>query len=95
MILLGLVGLKDPCRSSVRRAVEACRDARVNVKMITGDNIFTAKAIAMECGILKPDEDFNNAVVEGLTFGNYSHKEMMDKIDVIGVMARSSPFDKL
>ena len=40
MILLGLVGLKDPCRPSVRRAVEACRDARVNVKMITGDKTF-------------------------------------------------------
>ena len=95
MILLGLVGLKDPCRPNVRRAVEACRDAGVNVKMITGDNIFTAKAIAMECGILKPDEDFNNAVVEGVTFRNYSQKERMDKIDVIRVMARSSPFDKL
>ncbi|CBI34169.3 unnamed protein product, partial [Vitis vinifera] len=63
MILLGLVGLKDPCRPGVRRAVEVCRDAGVNVKMITGDNIFTAKAIAMECGILKPDEDFNNALL--------------------------------
>lgn len=95
MILLGLVGLKDPCRPGVRRAVEVCRDAGVNVKMITGDNIFTAKAIAMECGILKPDEDFNNAVVEGVTFRNYSHRERMDKIDIIRVMARSSPFDKL
>ncbi|CBI34171.3 unnamed protein product, partial [Vitis vinifera] len=49
MTLLGLVGLKDPCRPGVRRAVEDCRDAGVKIKMITGDNIFTAKAIAMEC----------------------------------------------
>ena len=95
MTLLGLVGLKDPCRPGVRRAVEDCRDAGVKIKMITGDNIFTAKAIAMECGILKPDEDMNNAVVEGVTFRNFSDEERMEKIDMIRVMARSSPFDKL
>ena len=95
MTLLGLIGLKDPCRPGVRRAVEECKDAGVKIKMITGDNIFTARAIAMECGILKPDEDLNNAVVEGVTFRNYSDEERMEKIEMIRVMARSSPFDKL
>ncbi|KAA8537013.1 hypothetical protein F0562_029491 [Nyssa sinensis] len=95
LTLLGMVGLKDPCRPGVREAVESCRDAGVNIKMITGDNVFTAKAIAIECGILKPNEDLNNAVVEGITFRNYSQEERMVKIDSIRVMARSSPFDKL
>uniref|UniRef100_M1DIH0 P-type Ca(2+) transporter n=1 Tax=Solanum tuberosum TaxID=4113 RepID=M1DIH0_SOLTU len=45
-ILLGFVGLKDPCRPGVKKAVEACQSAGVNIKMITGDNVFTAKAIA-------------------------------------------------
>ncbi|XP_021773159.1 putative calcium-transporting ATPase 13, plasma membrane-type [Chenopodium quinoa] len=97
LTLLGIVGLKDPCRPGVREAVASCRKAGVSVKMITGDNIFTAKAIAAECGILKPDDQslHEEAVIEGIQFRNYSSEQRMDKIDHIRVMARSSPFDKL
>ncbi|KAA8527659.1 hypothetical protein F0562_035472 [Nyssa sinensis] len=95
LTLLGLVGLKDPCRSGVKKAVEDCQYAQVNIKMITGDNVFTARAIATECGILKPDQDLNGAVVEGVEFRNYTPEERMEKVDKICVMARSSPFDKL
>jgi Ca2+-transporting ATPase len=94
--LLGFVGLKDPCRPGVRTAVESCKNAGVNVKMITGDNVHTARAIAIECGILSPEQDMENgAVVEGVQFRNYSPEERMAMIDNIQVMARSSPFDKL
>ncbi|XP_031251486.1 calcium-transporting ATPase 12, plasma membrane-type-like [Pistacia vera] len=96
LTLLGLVGLKDPCRPGVGKALESCKKAGVNVRMITGDNIHTAKAIAIECGILSPSLDLNTeAVVEGVQFRNYSDEERMAKIDKISVMARSSPFDKL
>ncbi|KAH9687239.1 calcium-transporting ATPase 12 plasma membrane-type [Citrus sinensis] len=60
LTLLGLVGLKDPCRPGVRAAVDCCRNAGVNVKMVTGDNVHTARAIAIECGILNPDVGLNN-----------------------------------
>ncbi|KAJ6682835.1 CALCIUM-TRANSPORTING ATPASE [Salix koriyanagi] len=96
LALLGLVGLKDPCRPGVRTAVESCKSAGVNVKMITGDNVHTARAIAIECGILNPEQDMQNgAVVEGVQFRNCSPEERMAMIDNILVMARSSPFDKL
>ncbi|XP_021899589.1 putative calcium-transporting ATPase 13, plasma membrane-type [Carica papaya] len=95
--LIGMVGIKDPCRPGVKKAVEECQYAGVNIKMITGDNIFTARAIATECGILKPGDDdmLSDAVVEGEEFRNYSPEERMEKVDKICVMARSSPFDKL
>ncbi|MCL7031686.1 hypothetical protein MKW94_029811 [Papaver nudicaule] len=97
LTLLGLVGLKDPCRPGVKNAVEACKNAGVRIKMITGDNIFTARAIAMECGILDPNDPNldNGAVVEGVEFRNYTAEERLEKVDLISVMARSSPFDKL
>ncbi|KAI6694212.1 hypothetical protein NL676_021922, partial [Syzygium grande] len=96
MTLLGLVGIKDPCRPDVRSAVQACQNAGVNIKMITGDNIFTAKAIATECGILRPRDDaFNGAIVEGAEFRNYTPDERLRRVEKIRVMARSSPFDKL
>ncbi|OVA11020.1 Cation-transporting P-type ATPase [Macleaya cordata] len=95
--ILGLVGVKDPCRPEVKIAVEACKNAGVNIKMITGDNVLTARAIAIECGILDPNQDLINSgvVVEGAEFRNYTEQERMEKIDKICVMARSSPFDKL
>ncbi|CAL5395390.1 unnamed protein product [Camellia sinensis] len=95
LTLLGLVGIKDPCRSGVQKAVKACQYAGVNIKMITGDNVFTARAIATECGILRPNQDLNGAVVEGEEFRNYTPEERLEKVDKICVMARSSPFDKL
>ncbi|XVE89874.1 hypothetical protein DITRI_Ditri20bG0030200 [Diplodiscus trichospermus] len=95
LALLGLVGLKDPCRPDVRTAIESCIDAGVNIKMITGDNVFTAKATAIECGILKPHDDMNESVIEGVQFRNYSPEERIAKINRIRVMARSSLSDKL
>ena len=88
--------MKDPCRPGVSIAVESCRATGVNIKMITGDNVHTAKAIAFECKILNLDEDLDDvAVIEGVQFRNYSHEERMENVDKIHVMARSSPFDKL
>ncbi|EOY05828.1 hypothetical protein QUC31_016575 [Theobroma cacao] len=96
LTLLGLVGIKDPCRPGVKKAVEDCQYAGVNIKMITGDNVFTARAIATECGILRPGDDMSSGVVvEGEEFRNYTPRERMEKVDKIRVMARSSPFDKL
>ncbi|KAJ8762536.1 hypothetical protein K2173_007975 [Erythroxylum novogranatense] len=96
LILIGIVGIKDPCRPGVKKAVQVCHNAGVNVKMITGDNAFTARAIAIECGILTPGESMiGSSVVEGEEFRNYTPMERMEKVDHIRVMARSSPFDKL
>lgn len=95
LTLLGLIGLKDPCRPDVKKAVETCKRAGVSIKMITGDNIFTAKAIATECGILDLDGHVNEGeVVEGVEFRNYTEEDRMEKVDKIRVMARSSPLDK-
>ncbi|XP_061369094.1 calcium-transporting ATPase 12, plasma membrane-type [Gastrolobium bilobum] len=95
LTLLGIVGLKDPCRPDVKKAVENCKLAGVEIKMITGDNIFTAKAIATECGILDLNNHVNaGEVVEGVEFRNYTEEERMEKVDKILVMARSSPLDK-
>ncbi|KAL5852812.1 hypothetical protein ACOSQ3_007930 [Xanthoceras sorbifolium] len=84
--VLGMMGIKDPCRPKVKKVVEDCQRAGVNIKMIT----------ATECGIFRPDHDLSGGVVvEGEEFRNYTQEERMEKVDNICVMARSSPFDKL
>ncbi len=55
LIFIGMVGIKDPLRDEIPHAVQQCNEAGVRVRMITGDNPETAKAIAKEAGILPDD----------------------------------------
>ncbi|KAL9224728.1 hypothetical protein vseg_000737 [Gypsophila vaccaria] len=96
LILLAIVGIKDPCRPGVRDAVELCKAAGVKVRMVTGDNLQTAKAIALECGILDLEEDASEPnLIEGKSFRSMSEAEREAIADKISVMGRSSPNDKL
>ncbi|GER30975.1 calcium ATPase 2 [Striga asiatica] len=87
---IGIVGIKDPVRPGVAESVALCRSAGVTVRMVTGDNITTAKAIARECGILTDD----GIAIEGPVFREKSMEELLELIPKIQVMARSSPMDK-
>ncbi|KAA3489445.1 calcium-transporting ATPase 9, plasma membrane-type isoform X2 [Gossypium australe] len=96
LVLLAIVGIKDPCRPGVKDAVKICMDAGVKVRMVTGDNIQTAKAIALECGILSSAEDATEpTIIEGRVFRELSDKEREQIAKKITVMGRSSPSDKL
>ncbi|KAL2755929.1 hypothetical protein ACRALDRAFT_1050792 [Sodiomyces alcalophilus JCM 7366] len=90
MAFIGVVGIQDPLREGVPEAVRTCQRAGVCVRMVTGDNKVTAKAIAQECGILQPD----SIVMEGPEFRNLSRSEQEEIIPRLHVLARSSPEDK-
>lgn len=55
LIILGMVGIKDPLRDGIQDAVRMCNEGGVRVRMVTGDNKLTAIAIAKEAGILDSD----------------------------------------
>ncbi|XP_020083274.1 calcium-transporting ATPase 8, plasma membrane-type-like isoform X1 [Ananas comosus] len=96
LILLGIVGIKDPCRPGVKDAVKLCTTAGVKVRMVTGDNIQTAKAIALECGILDSGVAVTEpTVIEGRAFRALSEGDREAIAEKITVMGRSSPNDKL
>nr|GMC63316.1 calcium-transporting ATPase 10, plasma membrane-type [Ipomoea batatas] len=96
LILLAILGIKDPCRPGVRDAVQLCIKSGVKVRMVTGDNIQTAKAIALECGILQSDADATEPnLIEGKTFRALSESDRQEVAEKISVMGRSSPNDKL
>ncbi|KAI5064642.1 hypothetical protein GOP47_0021312 [Adiantum capillus-veneris] len=90
LTLIAIVGMKDPCRPGVPEAVRKCQAAGVVVRMITGDNLATAKAIAAECNILQ-----YGIALEGETFRGYTDEMRKQEVPKITVMARSSPSDKL
>lgn len=90
MTFLGVVGIQDPLRHGVRQAVADCQRAGVFVRMVTGDNVVTAQAIATDCGIYTE----GGLVMEGPKFRKMSKAQMRDAIPKLQVLARSSPEDK-
>eukprot|EP00127_Corallochytrium_limacisporum_P006572 Clim_evm1s231 gene=Clim_evmTU1s231 len=90
LIFVCLVGIKDPVRAEVPEAVAACHRAGLTVRMVTGDNILTAKKIAQECGIYND----KGIAMEGPVWRALSDDEKEDKVDQLQVLARSSPADK-
>ncbi|XP_076683630.1 plasma membrane calcium-transporting ATPase 3 isoform X7 [Andrena cerasifolii] len=97
---LCIVGIEDPVRPEVPDAIRKCQKAGITVRMVTGDNVNTARSIAMKCGILKPNEDF--LVLEGKEFNRRIRdsngevqQHLLDKVwPRLRVLARSSPTDK-
>ncbi|XP_044207103.1 plasma membrane calcium-transporting ATPase 1-like isoform X2 [Thunnus albacares] len=97
---IAVVGIEDPVRPEVPEAIRKCQRAGVTVRMVTGDNIITARAIAAKCGILQPGDDF--LCLEGKEFNQRIRNELgeieQERIDKIWpklrVLARSSPTDK-
>ncbi|KAI6861091.1 calcium-translocating P-type ATPase, partial [Hortaea werneckii] len=90
MTFLGVVGIQDPLRKGVPEAVEDCIKAGVFPRMVTGDNILTAKAIARECGIFTA----GGVALEGPDFRKMSQADQRAIIPKLQVLARSSPDDK-
>jgi len=66
LICVCIAGIQDPVREEVPGAVKKCQTAGITVRMVTGDNITTAKAIAVECGIFHPDQ--GGLAIEGPEF---------------------------
>lgn len=97
---LCVVGIEDPVRPEVPDAIRKCQRAGITVRMVTGDNVNTARSIAMKCGILTPGEDF--LVLEGKEFNRrikdsdgVVQQQLFDKVwPRLRVLARSSPSDK-
>uniref|UniRef100_UPI00398ED981 plasma membrane calcium-transporting ATPase 2 isoform X17 n=1 Tax=Pristiophorus japonicus TaxID=55135 RepID=UPI00398ED981 len=97
---IAVVGIEDPVRPEVPDAIKKCQQAGITVRMVTGDNINTARAIAIKCGIISPGEDF--ICLEGKDFNRRIRNEKgeieQERIDKIWpklrVLARSSPTDK-
>ena len=79
LTLIGIVGIEDPLRDGVPEAVMKCQKAGVTVKMCTGDNVLTARSIALQCG--KGPSSVNSAITRCRRL-------------CLQVLARSSPEDK-
>lgn len=91
LIFLGLIGIMDPPRPEVKDAIEVCQKAGIKVKMITGDQQFTATAIGKELGIT----DGGIAAVNGGDIAKFSDAEMDEAAANSTIFSRVTPDQKM
>lgn len=87
---IGLVGIIDPPRDTVKRSVEVCKKAGITPIMITGDSLNTATSIAKEVGIIEDD----NQCLLGEQLDKYDDNELTEVVKKYKVYARVNPFHK-
>ena len=91
MVFLAVFGIRDSLRDGVVEAVKKCREASVNVIMVTGDNIVTATAIAKECGILGNEVDLKNLGPDKIEPDPEIMSDKSRKKDYINLILKNKP----
>ncbi|KAJ4462325.1 ion-transporting P-type ATPase [Paratrimastix pyriformis] len=92
LVLAAVIGIEDPLRPEVVGAVQDCVRAGIMVRMVTGDNVKTAKKIAEQAGIYKPTQ--GGLALEGPEFRQMDADAAKKLLPQLQVLARSSPTDK-
>ena len=88
LVLVGLIGFKDPIRKNIKESIVKCQEAGIRVVMLTGDNLQTAMAIAKEAGICSSEKECVNA-------SSLKVEDLSESINKYNVYARVSPDIKL
>jgi Ca2+-transporting ATPase len=88
LVFVGFQGIFDMPREGVKEAIEKCERAGISVKMITGDSLVTAKAVARQIGL-------KGTAIEGRELRKMRDAELLDKIGGISIFARVDPADKV
>jgi Ca2+-transporting ATPase len=88
LTLLAMVGIVDPPRPEAKAAIAKCKNAGIQVRMITGDHVVTAAAIGHELGI-------TGEALTGTQFASATDEDLLARVPNIGVVARVAPEDKI
>jgi len=90
LTFIGLVGMIDPPREEVKKAVEETKQAGIEVMVITGDHAITTKAVAQQIGLFKKGD----IILTGDQVEKMSDKELEEKIEKVRIIARALPIQK-
>ena len=91
LTFVGLVGMMDPPRETVKESIKTCREAGIRPIMITGDSLSTATAIAKEIGIIQE----GTGVIEGKELDKLSDEQLIKEVSKYSVYARVQPEHKV
>ncbi|CAN4102637.1 unnamed protein product [Withania somnifera] len=92
---LGIVVLKNPYPSELRRTIEVCRKSGIEIKLMVEDDLNTARLMALKSGVLRVEEDVQGSIVEAAEFTSSPKEAQISMCPKIKVMANCSPVDKL
>ena len=95
LTFLGLQGMLDPPRPEAIAAVRRCQNAGITVKMITGDHLLTARAIARQIGLRRTNASDSPEAISGPELEGISDDQLPEVSEEIAVFARVSPEQKL
>ncbi len=90
---LGIVAISDPVRADVPAAVRSCRDAGIDVKIVTGDTPGTAKEIGRQIGTWTENDTERN-IITGPGFEALTDEEALERVLDLKIMCRARPTDK-
>ncbi|MCD8261690.1 MAG: calcium-translocating P-type ATPase, PMCA-type [Bacteroides sp.] len=91
---MGVVAISDPIRPDVPDAVTRCRDAGIDIKIITGDTPATATEIARQIGLWDPRTDTRENRITGSDFEGLTDEEALERVGSLKIMSRARPGDK-
>ena len=95
LTFLGLQGMIDPPRAEATAAVKTAQEAGIAVKMITGDHLVTARAIAAQIGIRPPGGNGELRAMDGRELEAVSDADIASVAEQTSVFARVAPEQKL
>lgn len=97
LVFFGLMAMIDPPRAEAVQAINICRRAGIQVKMITGDHAVTAAAIAHRIGLdgMAVEAGSRPKVLTGAELAAMSHQELSKGVEETAVFARMAPEQKL
>ncbi len=95
LIFLGLQGMMDPPRAEAITAIQECQNAGIQVKMITGDHAETAKAIALQMGLISTNTPHDQTVKNGTQIEQLEGNALIQVAQRTAVFARVTPEQKL
>ncbi len=95
LVWLGAVAIADPVREEVLPAIQACHEAGINVKVVTGDNPQTAQEIARQIGLWKDEDSSDNLHITGKEFNELDDDRASDVAKDLRILSRARPMDKL
>ncbi len=88
LVWVGVVGIEDPPREEVADAIATCQSAGIAVKMITGDNVETAQAIARQIGL-------STNAIDGAALDVLSDEQLLKQLSTLSIFARVKPHHKV
>jgi len=94
LAMLGIAAISDPVREEVPAAVTECRNAGIEVKIVTGDTTATAREIGRRIGLWSDDTDTDRNIITGPEFEALDERQLADRVMDLKIIARTRPMDK-